>query len=69
MNRTTLSVGVGLAVFALWYFVVLNIVWMRDGMSIALGASLAVNASLLTWVVSAPRTASPKRGVTTKATR
>lgn len=69
MNRITLSICVGLALFALWYFVVLNIVWMRDGMSIAMGASLAVNVSLLTWLVSAPRAAAPQHEDSTKATR
>lgn len=47
MNRPAIALGIGIAVFVLWYFVVLELVWMRDGMGIALGVSLALNAALL----------------------
>lgn len=54
MNRTTATFGIGTVVFLLWYFLALEIVWVRDGMSIALGLSLGLNASLLFWLASAP---------------
>ena len=55
MNRPAWTLGVGIGVFILWYFVVLEVVWRRDGISIALGISLALNTALLTWLATAPR--------------
>jgi len=54
MNRTIATFGIGTVVFLLWYFVALEVVWVRDGMSISLGLSLGLNASLLFWLASAP---------------
>lgn len=59
MNRPVWTLGVGIGVFLLWYFVALEVVWIRDGISIALGVSLALNAALLTWLATMPRSVDP----------
>jgi len=55
MNRPAQSLGIGIAVFLLWYFVALEVMWTRTGMGIALGVSIALNAALLFWVAAARR--------------
>ncbi len=51
MRDMVVSAVVGLVVFLVWNFGVLDVVWMRDGVGILLAISLAVNAALITWLV------------------
>ena len=50
MRDLVVSAVVGLAVFLLWSFGVLDVVWMRDAMGIALGISLGGNGAMVTWL-------------------
>jgi hypothetical protein len=55
VNRPIIGIALGIGVFLVWYFVALDVLWARDGMGVALGASLGLNAALLYWIATAPR--------------
>ena len=63
MSRLTLSFTAGVAAILVWYFVALEFVWQRSGISVALGVSLALNAAMAVWIFASddrePRTATP----------
>lgn len=54
MNKQLKLALVGVGVFALWWFLVVDVVWQSSGLVIVLGISVALNAALLAKLYLSP---------------